>query len=151
MLGQGDEELELRWVGPEGREHRSAVVILVSNNEYRLGRALGSGTRPHVDRGVLGVTVVEAAGADGAGHRPGWREWSTTTFEVGSNGSVATGIDGEAMMVDSPLRFEIVPAALRVRIASSHPGASPSAGMPESAWGAVVALTRIAVGHSRTP
>src|SRR5947209_15040553 len=36
----------------------SAVAILVSNNPYRLGRALGSGTRPKLDRGLLGITVL---------------------------------------------------------------------------------------------
>jgi diacylglycerol kinase family enzyme len=146
-LSPGEEGLDLRWVGPGGREHRSGVVILVSNNPYRLGRALGSGTRPRLDRGVLGVTVLEA----GSGNGPGWREWFTTTFEVGSAEPVATGIDGEAVMVDPPLRFETVPGALRVRIARSHRGASPSAGEPENAWAAVLALMRIAAGHEPTP
>ncbi len=30
---------ELRWTGPDGRAERSAAVILVSNNVYRLGRS----------------------------------------------------------------------------------------------------------------
>ena len=35
-------------------------------------------------------------------------------------------------MLDAPLRFRILPGVLRVRIARAHPGASPSAAMPES-------------------
>ena len=55
-LGPDAEPPSLHWSGPEGSE--SAVAILVSNNQYRLGRALGSGTRPRLDRGVLGITVL---------------------------------------------------------------------------------------------
>ncbi len=32
----------LRWSGPAGSEHQWAAAILVSNNRYRLGRAVGS-------------------------------------------------------------------------------------------------------------
>ena len=62
---------ELRWTGPDGRPERSAAVILVSNNVYRLGRVMGSGTRSRMDGGVLGVTVV---GAEVAGREPPERE-----------------------------------------------------------------------------
>ena len=46
MLGPDATGLDLRWTGPGGHEHRSGAAILVSNNRYRLGRAVGSGTRP---------------------------------------------------------------------------------------------------------
>jgi hypothetical protein len=39
---------------------------------------------------------------------------------------VHAGIDGEAVDLDALVRFEIRPAALRVRISSRHPGVSPS-------------------------
>ncbi len=76
-----------------------------------------------------------------------WREWSAATFEVDSDSQVAAGIDGEAAMLTPPLRFEIMPLALRVRIARAHPGASPSAGIPDSAWDTARALVRMAAGH----
>ena len=50
--------LDLRWTGPGGQEHQSGVAVLVSNNRYRLGRAVGSGTRPRIDDGLLGITVL---------------------------------------------------------------------------------------------
>ena len=53
------------------------------------------------------------------------------------------------MTLDPPLRFRILPGVLRVRIARAHPGASPSAAMPEDFWETVRALARIAAG--RTP
>ena len=39
---------------------------------------------------------------------------------------VHAGIDGEAVDLRTPLEFEILPAALRVRISARHPGVSPS-------------------------
>ena len=58
MLGPGGSELDLRWTGPGGQTHHAGAMVLVSNNCYRLGRAIGSGTRPRIDDGLLGVTVV---------------------------------------------------------------------------------------------
>ena len=60
VLGPEGEGLDLRWTGPGGHEHSSGAAILVSNNRYRLGRAVGSGTRPRIDDGLLGVTVASA-------------------------------------------------------------------------------------------
>ena len=37
------EKLDLRWTGPGGHTHHSGAMVLVSNNQYRLGRAIGSG------------------------------------------------------------------------------------------------------------
>jgi diacylglycerol kinase family enzyme len=143
--------LHLRWKEPDRHEHRSGVLILVSNNPYRLGRVLGSGTRPRLDGGTLGITVVEAeSGRHGKGHQP-WREWSTRAFEVDSDEAVPAGIDGEAAVLDAPLRFEILPGALRVRVARSHPGASPSAAQPDGMRSGIRELVRIAVGHSARP
>ncbi len=58
LLGPDGDGMNLTWTGPSGREHSSGVAILVSNNQYRLGRAIGSGTRPRIDDGLLGVTVA---------------------------------------------------------------------------------------------
>ena len=150
VLGPEGEGLDLRWSGPGGHEHSSGAAILVSNNRYRLGRAVGSGTRPRIDDGLLGVTVASAP--TGREHqrlpqRP-WREWSTPEFEVDADGPVAAGIDGEAVRLDPPLRFRIEPGVLRVRIARGHPGASPSAAMPEDFWETARALARIAAGRA---
>jgi hypothetical protein len=50
-------------------------------------------------------------------------------------------------MLEPPLRFHIHPHVLRARIARRHPGASPSAMLPDSLGPAVRALARIAAGH----
>jgi diacylglycerol kinase family enzyme len=144
-LGREGNGLDLRWTGPRGHEHSSAAAILVSNNRYRLGRAVGSGTRPKIDDGLLGITISSLPVAGRRLFQRPWREWSAPAFEVEADGPIAAGIDGEAVALDPPLRFRILPAALRVRIAVAHPGASPSAAMPEGAWETVRALVRIAV------
>jgi diacylglycerol kinase family enzyme len=151
VLGPDGAGLDLEWRGPGGHEHRSGAAVLVSNNRYRFGRAVGSATRPRIDDGMLGITVASAPGG-GAGRfaqRP-WREWSAPEFEVRSDRPVPAGIDGEAATLDPPLRFRIRPQALRVRIAPQHPGASPSAAIPEGFWEGLGALIRIAVGSNPT-
>ena len=150
-LGPEGEGLELRWTGPGGSEHSSGAAILVSNNRYRLGHVVGSGTRPRIDEGLLGIAVASAPGGDRSLARRPWQEWTTPAFEVDAEGPIAAGIDGEAVKLDAPLRFTILPAALEVRIAAAHPGASPSAAMPERAGETVHALAQIALGRaSRT-
>ena len=151
VLGPEGKGLDLRWIGPEGHEHTSSAAILVSNNRYRLGRAVGSGTRPRIDDELLGIAVASVPVAGQRLFQRPWREWSTPRFEVDADGPVAAGIDGEAVTLDPPLRFKILPAALGVRIAAAHPGASPSAAIPESVGETVLALVRITVGSASKP
>ncbi|MGO9790223.1 MAG: diacylglycerol/lipid kinase family protein [Solirubrobacteraceae bacterium] len=146
VIGPEAEPPNLRWDGPQGPE--SAVAVLISNNAYRLGRALGSGTRPRLDQATLGVTVlapIAAAGDGSTSRRLTMQQWTTPEFEVAADGPVAAGVDGEALYLDPPLCFRVRPAALRVRIAPRHAGASPSALEPETPWGIVAALARLAV------
>jgi diacylglycerol kinase family enzyme len=130
----------LRWRDATSQE--SAAAILVSNNAYRLGRAVGSGTRPRLDQAVLGVTVLAPTvpGADASTHRLAMQQWTAPMFEIESDGPVAAGIDGESLQLSPPLVFRVRPAALRARIAPQHPGASPSALEPDTPWGMVQAL-----------
>jgi diacylglycerol kinase family enzyme len=136
-LGPGAGDHRLQWDGPG----HDGAALLVSNNRYRLGRAVGSGTRPHIDDGLLGVTAF------GSGPRRLLREWTAPSFEVRGDGPVAAGIDGEATTLDPPLRFRIHPLALRVRIAQAHPGASPSALQPHRMQDTAGALLAIAAGR----
>jgi diacylglycerol kinase family enzyme len=149
-LGPAGSELDMRWTGPGGDGHRGGAAVLVSNNKYRLGRAVGSGTRPRIDDGLLGITVLGAP--DGGQHGPQrpWREWSAPTFEVEADRPLPAGIDGEALVLDAPLRFRIRPGVLRVRIARKHPGASPSATAPEGLRDSLTKLVRIALGRDHT-
>ncbi len=134
----------LRFTDGDDVARDSAAVILVSNNVYRLGRLVGSGTRPTLSAGILGVAVMGAQ--RGGGRRSAWSTWSTPAFQVDSTGSVPAGVDGEALLLDPPLRFTTHPGVLRVRLAPQHPGASPSAAQPPDFLGHLRATWRIAAG-----
>ncbi len=144
-LGPDAKPPSLRWQSPHGAE--SAVAILVSNNAYRLGRALGSGTRPRLDRAVLGVTALAPSTASGGTvtRKLAVEQWIAPTFAIESEAAVPAGIDGEAVQLDPPLSFRIRPGALRVRIATHHPGASPSALEPDKPWQTVGTLAKLAL------
>jgi hypothetical protein len=116
----------------------------VSNNRYRFERPAGAGVRPRLDDGVLGVTVLAAPGG-----APPARAWTTPSFEVDARAPVPAGVDGEALVLEPPLRFRVRPAVLRCRIARHHRGASPSTFAPDGAWAAIRALAAIATAHEQ--
>ena len=127
VMGPSAGELALDLADDLGREHRHPAIVLVSNNPYALDRPLARGTRPTLGGGQLGIVVVDAP-ADSP--RPPGRAWSAPRLEVSAPEPVHAGVDGEAVELSPPLWFAIRPAALRVRISSRHPGASPSARLP---------------------
>ena len=124
VMGPSAEAPALSLVDDLGHEHRHLTMVLVSNNAYALDRPLVTGTRPALDGGQLGIVVLDAPGDS---PRPPGRAWTAPRLEVNAPEPVHAGVDGEAVDLSPPLRFAIRPAALRVRISSRHPGASPSA------------------------
>jgi diacylglycerol kinase family enzyme len=124
VMGPSAGELALDLADDLGREHRHPAVVLVSNNPYALDDPLVRGTRPALDSGQLGIVVLDVPG--GGPGVPG-QAWSAPRLEVNAPAPVHAGVDGEAVDLDSPLRFASRPASLRVRISPRHPGASPSA------------------------
>jgi diacylglycerol kinase family enzyme len=135
---------ELRWTDPDGAAQRSTALILVSNNVYLLGPTLGSGTRPRMDEGVLGIVDFHPPTPGDDAQIARWREIAAAELEIDADAPVPLGVDGEAMVLEPPLRFRIRPRALRVRIAHSHPGASPSADLPGGPLEGLTELIRIA-------
>jgi hypothetical protein len=145
-LGPEGESSELRWVDDNGAPQTSTALILISNNVYRLGPTLGSGTRPRLDEGVLGIVDFHPPIAGETSQTARWRELKAPELEIESAEPVPVGVDGESVTLEAPLRFRIRPKALRVRIAQDHPGASPSAEVPKGLLGGFKALLRIAAG-----
>jgi diacylglycerol kinase family enzyme len=138
VLGPSGQAPEMHLVDDAGREHAQVVVVLVSNNPYVLNRP-PLGSRPALDSGLLGILVLDEP--DDRQYPPG-RAWSAPFLEVSAAAPVHAGIDGEAVDLSAPLRFAVRPAALRVRISSRHPGASPAARFPpatslRAAWPAL--------------
>lgn len=142
-LGPEGEASELRWVDADGVDQASTALVLVSNNPYLLGPTLGSGTRPRLDSGRLGIVDFHPPVAGSRDSAARWRELTAPELTVESDATVAVGVDGESIELDSPLRFRIRPKALEVRIAHDHPGASPSADIPKGPVSGLKQLLRI--------
>jgi diacylglycerol kinase family enzyme len=138
LLGPNAAPLPIRISDPEGRALDAVKVVLVSNNPYHLDGLMGVGVRAHLDTGQLGVVAIEVSSAADAAalvsldttgqvkRYHGWHEWSAAELVVEGDGAVATGVDGESIELDAPLRFETVPGALRVRVVPWAEAAAPS-------------------------
>jgi len=150
VVGPEAKRQPLSWADADGRQREGRATVLVSNNRYRLGQLLGSGTRPRLDEGLLGIVVADAP-TDARAHRlrrsRPWQEWTARSFTVQAPERVAAGIDGEAAQLQAPLRFRIRARALKVRIARAHPGASPSAIEPDGVWDGLRALATTTAGR----
>jgi diacylglycerol kinase family enzyme len=143
-LGAEGETVDLRWTDPDGAAQVSAALVLVSNNPYLLGPTLGTGTRPRLDSGTLGIVDFHPP-TPGVGEQVArWRELAAAEFEIEADGPVAVGIDGESLTLEPPLRFRVRQRALRARIAREHPGASPSAEIPQGPLSVLKELLRVA-------
>jgi diacylglycerol kinase family enzyme len=159
MLGPDAAPFDLRFTGPDGTAHASAHLILVSNDRYELGSGDGFGSRRRIDGGNLGIVaatfrspgeiarLIESGAAGRSWRPPGWVEGADGSFLLESDQPVEIGIDGEALVLDPPLRFRTVPRALRVRIPLGAPGYSPAAAAPTRGWAAVTALLQAAAGR----
>jgi diacylglycerol kinase family enzyme len=117
VLGPSAELPGMRLVDDREVVHTDPAMILVSNNPYALRRPAESAARPVLDSGRLGVLVLHRPGGP---PRPPGRAWSARSLDVIAGEPVAAGVDGEAIQLESTLRFGIRPRALRIRIAASH-------------------------------
>jgi len=105
-------------------------AVLVSNNPYETGDIAGLGRRARLDQGVLGVVCVKVeSGVQAAGLLTRTQRsrciTSCTVHEVtidADQPSIPVGIDGESVLVPTPVRCTIRPLALRVRVPRSRPG-----------------------------
>jgi diacylglycerol kinase family enzyme len=160
LVGPDAHPLDLRFRGPDGASYPTAQLILVSNDPYQLDHIGGLGTRERIDLGVLGIVTArigDAADArrfaalEAAGQVrrfPGWLEWNSPRFEVGSGAPVEIGIDGEALLMDPPLFFESLPGVLRVLLPRTGIRPSPAARAVRVLTGSAIAeLGQITVGH----
>jgi diacylglycerol kinase family enzyme len=128
VFGPEAEPFDLRFTGPDGQDHAGYHLILVANDPYGLTADRRFGSRGSMDRGMLGIVAARAGEGDDFPRfaeawwlgRPdpsrGWLQWEDTRFDVRSDGPIAAGVDGEAMVFDAPLRFRSLPGALRVRV-----------------------------------
>ncbi len=163
MLGPGAPPIDLEFDGPDGEHHTDAPLILVSNNPYQFAQLAGAGTRPRIDTGRLGVLaarvrsaadVAQLATREAIGQSSrftGLLQWTDTRFEVRSGAAVPVGLDGEAIVLQPPVRFEVLPGVLRVRVPRRAVGLSPAAIGVAPRRPTVNSLLRIAGGRPVEP
>jgi len=107
-------------------------ALLVSNNPYEGGDIAGLSRRARLDTGTLGVVAVtvnsalQAAtllrGARGQGLTTLTAEEVVVDAEVPE---IPVGIDGETILMPTPVRCTIRPKVLRVRVPKDRPGVPP--------------------------
>jgi diacylglycerol kinase family enzyme len=126
LVGQQGPRLQAR---AENVTVEGPQAVLVSNNQYGMGDIAGLGRRARLDRGTLGmfaVTVTSAAQAAGLLRGRSSRGLTSVAGpEVvidADTAQIPVGVDGEALVLDPPVRCTIQPAALRVRVPRDRPG-----------------------------
>jgi diacylglycerol kinase family enzyme len=129
-------------------------AVLVSNNPYESGDIAGLGRRARLDQGQLGIlgikieNAAQAAGLLRAAQRS--RELTALTArEViidADQPQIPVGIDGESVMMPTPVRCTIRPLALRVQVPRGRPGVP--APRPALDW---ALLRHQALTFTRTP
>ncbi|MFI8266607.1 MULTISPECIES: diacylglycerol/lipid kinase family protein [unclassified Streptomyces] len=105
-------------------------AVLVSNNPYQKGDSAGLGRRERLDSGRLGVLGVEVSNAaEAAGlllhGRQGRGLTAVTAREVvvdADASAIPVGVDGEALVLSTPVHCRIASGALRVRVPRHRPG-----------------------------
>lgn len=124
--------------GPQLRLDVDGVVVdhpqavLVSDNPYGMGDLAGLGRRARLDSGQLGVVSVSAASARQAvgllrgATQHGLVSVTAPEAVISSEApEIPVGIDGESVMVPTPVRCSVRPKALRVRVPRDRPGVPP--------------------------
>jgi diacylglycerol kinase family enzyme len=124
-------------------------AVLVSSGPYETGDVAGLGRRARLDYGVLGIIVVSVATAGQAvgllrrNHRRGLALLTAGEVVVDADGpEIAVGVDGEAIVLPTPVRCTALPKALRVRVPRNRPGVP--APRPVMDW---VRLRHLAAGR----
>jgi len=135
----------------DGSEIRAPQALLVANNPYGTGDIAGLSRRARLDRGTLGVVGVtvdsarQAVGLLRGAHATGLSVLTTTKIEITADApQIPVGIDGEAVLVATPVRCTIRPGALRVWVPRNRPGV-PAPKTPVD-W---VTLGRLAAFHQQ--
>ena len=127
-LLQGHRGAHLR-VRADGTRIDAPQALLVSNNPYGAGDLAGLGRRVRLDRGILGVvgvTVSNAAQAAGllrGRHAAGLKVLATKRIEITADTpQIPVGVDGESIMMSTPVTCTVSPGALRVWVPRDRPG-----------------------------
>ena len=127
-LLQGQRGAHLR-VRADGTQIDAPQALLVSNNPYGSGDIAGLGRRIRLDRGILGVVGVtvsnaaQAAGLVRGRNATGLKVLTTKRIEIAADvPQIPVGVDGESILMSTPVTCTVSPGALRVWVPRDRPG-----------------------------
>jgi len=127
-LLQGQRGAHLR-VRADGAQIDAPQALLVSNNPYGTGDIAGLGRRARLDRGILGVVGVtvssaaQAAGLIRGRHAAGLKVLAAKRAEITADvPQIPVGVDGESILMSTPVTCTVSPGALRVWVPRDRPG-----------------------------
>jgi diacylglycerol kinase family enzyme len=113
----------------DGKQIEAPQALLVSNNPYGTGDIAGLGRRARLDRGVLGVvgvtvsSAVQAAGLLRGRQATGLRVLTAEQITITADApQIPVGVDGESILMSTPVTCTITPDALRVWVPRDRPG-----------------------------
>jgi diacylglycerol kinase family enzyme len=108
-------------------------AVLVSDNPYGMSDVAGLGRRARIDTGNLGVVAVTVENAGQAVRLLGRSTDRGLTIRAvpetavtADTPEIPVGVDGEAVLLRTPVRCAIRPKALRVRVPRDRPGVPPT-------------------------
>jgi diacylglycerol kinase family enzyme len=128
-------------------------ALLVSNDPYEISDVAGLGRRARLDAGILGVIAVTVnnalqavmllRGAKGQGLTVLRAAEVVVDADVPE---IPVGIDGETVMMPTPVICTVRPKVLRVRVPRHRPGVVTAAAEPRLNWSALVKLASFRSG-----
>ena len=131
-LGRSRRPLRLSFEAERSRREFAALVVLVANNDYQLESMADLGERTTLDEGLLHAYIVEAVSRGAlvrllfhtaigrAEEAAGLAALESRAFRLETDRPrITAAIDGEPIVLGSPLEFEIRPRALRVLLPAS--------------------------------
>jgi diacylglycerol kinase family enzyme len=128
-LLSGDVEQPKLVAYVDGTKIEAPAAVLVSNNAYDMTDIAGLGRRDRLDAGELGVIAIkvdsaaQAIGLVRAGRGTGLVATSSRAVTVDSpQPAIPVGIDGETVLMPTPVRCSVQPGALRVVLPKDRPG-----------------------------
>jgi diacylglycerol kinase family enzyme len=116
-------------VRADGTQIEAPQALLVANNPYGTGDLAGLGRRARLDRGILGVVGVkvdsarQAAGLLRGRHAAGLKVLTAEEIEITADEQqIPVGVDGESILMSTPVTCTISAGALSVWVPRDRPG-----------------------------
>ena len=135
----------------DGIQIEAPQALLVSNTPYGTGDIAGLDRRARLDRGILGVVGVamssaaQAAGLLRGRHATGLKVLTAREIKITADApQIPVGVDGESILMRTPVTCTVSPGALRVWVPRDRPGVP--APKPPMNW----ARLRHLAGFART-